>query len=375
MLVVALLAVVLIFVAPNATSPDDQQCSPDQPPTDGSATGIDYLQQVTTLQYCLVDDCTIMIIDTGEELDIVYTTDSLLVVTVKGNQTSLVVVKSKNEQPCVPADDDQVIAIIQEVLHVLIALMNAYILVLHLMFKEMRTTLGQLLIIYTTSLLTFYTSSKVMYLAPFTTISLFLCQILTMIYHLSRVAREACATCILACVAQMMHRSDNLRSEMPKHMLRNYFMYIFGTLALFGVVVISYHFITGNPVTPQFGPCQHVNASVVPFVTATACITFNKAVQMGLFSVYLYYFYKFSKEGIIRSSDQRSQLSKVAVIVGATTAIAQVAWLPTVLTGLASTYGSLMGLVPSVVQHCVIVAVYTCSKHMADRCRKKFSSQ
>ena len=50
-------------------------CSDQQLP----ASGDDDLQQVSTLQYCLVDDCTIMIIDTGEKLDIVYTTDSLIV--------------------------------------------------------------------------------------------------------------------------------------------------------------------------------------------------------------------------------------------------------------------------------------------------------
>ena len=43
------------------------------------ASGDDHLQQYTTLQYCLVDDCTIMKINTGEKLDIVYTTDSLIV--------------------------------------------------------------------------------------------------------------------------------------------------------------------------------------------------------------------------------------------------------------------------------------------------------
>ena len=51
-------------------------CSDQQLP----ASGDDDLQQVTTLQYCLVDNCTIMMIDAGEELDIVYTTDSLIII-------------------------------------------------------------------------------------------------------------------------------------------------------------------------------------------------------------------------------------------------------------------------------------------------------
>ena len=370
MLVVTLLTVVLNTAATNATSPDDHQCSPDQPSTSSSATGIDDLQQVTTLQYCLVDDCTIMMIDTGEELDIVYTTDSLLVVAVKGNQTSLVVFKRENEQSCVPADDEGVTVIIQEVLHAIIALMNAYILVLHLMFKEMHTLLGQLLIIYCTSLLALYTSSKATYLALFTTNSLFMCQVLTLIYQVSRIAREISTTCILACVAQMMHRSDNLRLGMPKHLLRYYSTYIFGSLALFSLITISYHFITGNPVAPQSGPCQQANSSILVFIIAFSYVTLNKAIQMGLFVVYLFYFFKFSKEGTIRNSHQHSQLSKIAIIVGATTGNVQVVWLVTVLAGIPS--GNVLGLLTYLVQHCAIAAVLTRSKHMADRCRKKF---
>ena len=33
------------------------------------------LSQVTTLQYCIIDNCTIMRIDTGQQLDIIYTTE------------------------------------------------------------------------------------------------------------------------------------------------------------------------------------------------------------------------------------------------------------------------------------------------------------
>ena len=44
-------------------------------------------QQVTILQYCLVDNCTIMREDNGEILDI---TNSLLVPTPRGNQVALV---------------------------------------------------------------------------------------------------------------------------------------------------------------------------------------------------------------------------------------------------------------------------------------------
>ena len=54
-----------------------------------SASGMADLQQLTTLQYCLIDNCTIIRIDTGQQLDIVYTTQSHLVVTPTDVGTSL----------------------------------------------------------------------------------------------------------------------------------------------------------------------------------------------------------------------------------------------------------------------------------------------
>ena len=56
-------------------------CSDVQSPASGSGHNTD-LTQVTTLQYCIIDNCTIMRIDTGQQLDIVYTTESLDLFTV-----------------------------------------------------------------------------------------------------------------------------------------------------------------------------------------------------------------------------------------------------------------------------------------------------
>ena len=72
------------------------QCSDQQLPTSGD----DHLQQVTTLQYCLVDNCTIMMTDTGEELDIVCTTDSVIVTTSTGSHTSMLIAIQESELPC-----------------------------------------------------------------------------------------------------------------------------------------------------------------------------------------------------------------------------------------------------------------------------------
>ena len=92
---VALLFAVILTVS-KVTS---LQCSDQQL----LASGDDHLQQVTTLAYntaWLIDDCTIMKIDTGEKLDIVYTTDSLIITTARDGHTSEVIAKKQNELLC-----------------------------------------------------------------------------------------------------------------------------------------------------------------------------------------------------------------------------------------------------------------------------------
>ena len=81
----SLLLIAILIVAGGATP---LYCSDVQSPAGGSGHNTD-LSQVTTLQYCIIDNCTIMRIDTGQQLDIVYTTESLLIVTPKDGHTSM----------------------------------------------------------------------------------------------------------------------------------------------------------------------------------------------------------------------------------------------------------------------------------------------
>jgi len=83
--------VVLLFFTAFATSEATLlHCSS----TDGSGS-MAHLQQATTLQYCIVDNCTIMMTDTGQKLDVIYTTESLIVINPTDDQTSSVMAKMK----------------------------------------------------------------------------------------------------------------------------------------------------------------------------------------------------------------------------------------------------------------------------------------
>ena len=93
--------VVFLLIAVYAASKATLHCSIADDSGSGSMNGP---QQVSTLEYCVVDICIIMRIDTGQKLDIVYTTESVIVVNPIDGQTSSVIAKNDNELPCLLPD-------------------------------------------------------------------------------------------------------------------------------------------------------------------------------------------------------------------------------------------------------------------------------
>jgi len=93
-----------------------------------------------------------MMIDTGEELDVVYTTDSLVVATPIDGHTSIMISKLKDELPCnVPTNEDEdrtAILIVYMVVTTLVLAKSVYVVVVHLMFKQLRNLMGKLLLLY-----------------------------------------------------------------------------------------------------------------------------------------------------------------------------------------------------------------------------------
>ena len=93
-----------------------------------------------------------MRIDTGQQLDIVYTTESLLIVTPKDGHTSMVITKADDELPCLEYSNtigsSQAIQYLSVVTSVLIIVMSTCTLIVHLLFKRLRNMFGKLLILY-----------------------------------------------------------------------------------------------------------------------------------------------------------------------------------------------------------------------------------
>ena len=116
-------------------------CSSVEPFSSGS--DVINLAHVTTTQYCFIDDCTISRIDTGQKLDIISTTESVIAVTPRGNQTTVALAKLQTAPPCstsrstisaIPTGQFAMLI----TLSILIVIISGYNAFIHLVFKQLR---------------------------------------------------------------------------------------------------------------------------------------------------------------------------------------------------------------------------------------------
>ena len=291
-------------------------CSDVQSPASGSGN-ID-LSQVTTLQYCITDNSTIMRIDTGQQLDIVYTTESLLIVTPKDEHTSIMVItKIDDELSCLEyqntTNDSEHKTnysehTVYEIINIiLIITVSACILIVHLLFKDLHTSLFRKLLMFYNLALTIssctFLSLQLMYYW-ITVNSQTICHTVTIIFISAFPCVESFATNILTHSAYLMYRCYHLRSEITKKrsncLLRCYATYAAFTLALLFFVTIVYDWRTGNGkyTISANGHCyiaDHPSYNTLTISTSIAGI--NKFIQIIMFSAYLVYLYQFNMHG------------------------------------------------------------------------------
>jgi len=267
-------------------------CSDQQLP----ASGDDDLQQVTTLQYCLVDNCTIMMIDTGEESD---TTDSLIVTTQTDGCTSAVITKLENEMSCLISSDDRYLSFIAAMLvGFLLVLVSGYTATIHIMFKKFRETLfGKLLMFYSLSVVSLNLALTALLVTHFAlTASSYIVRHLIVFVVL--LTTELLATCLLHHLTYLMYRSYKVRPEMSdetsKHFYKRYIAYVVGTILISGVLVIPYDLVTGNGRNTRLanGHCALEIFDVYdPALFMTGIAYINKIAQVVIFIIYLLYAY------------------------------------------------------------------------------------
>jgi len=340
----------------------------------GSASGMADHQQVTTLQYCMVDNCTIMMVDNGEILDIIYTTDNLLVTTTRGNQTSLVIAKDEVKLWCVTTEGQRVNAVLVAMSFVIV-ITSGYIVVVHLLYKELRHTVGKLLMIRSVVMVAYYAANMMIAILSSVTAlkSCLICRTLTHITLQTVMIQEACSTCILAHITCALHHSDNCRHEMPKHLFKYYIAYLLGTVVVFYVIAIAYDVVTNddNHLMSPSGHCVFARPATYNIMyVMIAYATLNKAAQISLWVIYLFYCCKFTKDGVYHKREIQRHFSKVIITIGATVGISQMIWLFVTLFGYMVLKIS-AEMLSVAVQQCVIMAIFIFNKKAVDLCKAK----
>jgi len=371
-MVCATLLFVVTFTVSKATV---LHCSNQQLP--GSSGDMPYVHQATMLQYCLTTNCTIIKIDTGEELDIVYTTNSVLVVTTMDAVTSLVIVKLDDALPCITPNKNVVdygggVNITVVVLSFIAMVVSGCTAVIHLLVKQLHSLVGKLLILYSISVVCMCIAIIALFFVHFSTTiyTQTLCDIIAFAFKLASISLEAFATCVLTHLAYIMYRGSKLKPEMSRQrsnfLLKCYIAYEVCTVLLVLLSVMLYNLALDNDIH-VFLPNDHCRLNVTAQIV-TIPNTFNKAAQIVMFLVYLYYAYKLKKTinnaGI--PSRQQSQLNKIVIPIGATIGVSHFIYIMYLVYNL-----PIVELCFSVflIQQCVIMASSLSTQKMHQLCK------
>ena len=351
------------------------------------ASGLSNLQEHDALQYCLIDNCTIMRIDTGQRLDIAYTTQNHLVVTPTNGQTSLLIHKNQHKKFCHHNSGDVSITLsIGMIFLTVTAIVSGYTTAVILIFKELRSTFGKLMMLY--SMTCAFHCINILALLITTLIvtvrSTMLCYVFWLLFLQFEMMTEEFSMCISAHLAYIMHSSYKcmqLTNETKKKLYKYSIMYVFGLLLLFDIVIITYDFGTN---TFQHAISTDGHCSFVPetqYITSGVLIPnifFNKALEIIFLIVYFFYYYKLNKMlkmiRNIRSTDRQHNplYLKVALGMGATIGISKFLYIIDLLIIGHSDILLLLATFCLLVQQTLIMTLIMCSKKMPRLCKEKF---
>ena len=353
-----------------------------------SASGMADLQQLTTLQYCLIDNCTIIRIDTGQQLDIVYTTQSHLVVTPTDGQTSLLISKNDPELFCSTTNTVDHTTIIQQIAGLIVSafaiLVCGSIIAVHMIFKEFLNTFGKLLVLYNIGIIFHFLFATALSTTHYNIAlhSTMPCYLIYFSFMQSVVVGETAATCFLAYLAYIIYysyRSREVTKEMNKKFYKYAIRYLLILLLLFDIFVVGYDFGTGtykNTLLPN-GHCSFFVQAEYNTIKLLDIFAYTNEIIKILFLVaYFVYHYKLNKLlTIVRhmpnTDKQQNQLFlKIAIMMSATLGISQMAYPLAWYFGI----GALRHLASFffLIQQCVILSLFVCSKKVSQLCKERF---
>ena len=360
------------------------QCCALIPVIRENGSAMDIPQEVTTLQYCINDNSTIIRLDTGEQLDIIFTRNSTLMVVPNGSQTSMAISRLHNELVC-SIDDFPGKIVLSTPNYIIISVSTAVILslagyniVIHTLYEKLHNLIGKLLMWYSIFL-------ALQFISFFMLITLLyklsidfhhVCHIIKVVFIAADIGYEATATCILIHCAYNLWQSYKMRpvdSSEYKVLSRRYFGYIICTVVISMFIILTYD-LGASKGNFNNEYCNQNDPIYLNMIILMHTISFiNKVIQVALFIIYLYYYYKLrnSLDSIMNQS-----LIHIAVGMGATISISEFIYISNWIIALAtgsnlSNLGDIIGAMTLILQHCIIVGVLRWVKNVCKAFCKK----
>ena len=291
------------------------------------------------------------------------------------------IAKLDNELVClIPNTKDSSVAevyVVMLLFTTFVLIVNGCVIVVHLMFKQLRTSFGKLLMLYCLNIICMAISFfvRTMMVLSQTGRLLLACHFLTLSVVAFSVGYEVTATCMLHSLMYILYRSNQLQQitkEESRSLYRWHIGYILGSLLLVAFLMISYDVGVhrGAHILPN-GECTTSD----PLNSAVLSIngTIQKSIQVLLFAFYLYYKYQLNKDvqnpDILQS--QEKLLHGIAIAMGATIGLALLFYIIYAIFFFTPTFA--MGWALFFIQQCMIAANLLFTKKMKHMCKEYFS--
>ena len=297
-------------------------------------------------------------------------------VSLNSSQTSLAIPRLQNELVCRMDDFPGKIVLptpnytFLSVWMVILLSLAGYNIVTHILYKKLHTPMGKLLMSYSIflalELISFFMLITLLF--RFSVNFHHVCHILKVVFIASDIAYEATATCILMHCAHNLRQSYKMRPVDPSEyrvLSRRYFGYIICTVTISMFAILTYDLAASkgnfNGYCNQNDP---IYRNMITFMHSNSFI--NKVIQVVLFIVYLYYWFKLRNSLDIAMNQN---LVNIAVGMGATISVSKfiyiLNWIVALATGTSlSNLGEIIGSVTLFLQHCIIMGVFRWVKNV-----------
>ena len=376
----------LLFAASNATPISSYSCNLD---AEFSASGngvdmTDFSEVGTSLQHCIIDNCTIMRTDTEEKLEIIHTTKSFIIAVPTDGNTSEMVLMLNKKVPCLTAEHNTNVWVavgVQLAVSLAHAFINVYVVAVHLLFAKELSVFSKLLMSHNIVLflvqIISVTSAITHYVVPLG--SQMACQGILNSFMLSTITFECYSTCILFHAALTMYYSYKCKSEMPKNLYLFCNCYVFGLLAMLVPIMIGYDLYSGNgesTILPSGYCISNRDRTYHTLWVKNFLHLCNKVAQLSLFAVFIFFYCK--RRSSIQDAEHREasiqvskKLIRIGIAMGATVGIARIAWFA------ASVFSQRFAIIAAlalIAQQFVVMISLMCTRKTSRLCRERFCS-